>query len=295
MLPGLGFASPFTWLSALMIGALKLLWKLLGGFELTSPDVTVLPQVGALSGRALLVVNAVYVLAVLAAGIVVMVRETVEVRYGIGDLAPRLVVGLIAANLAIPLCRGLIGGANALTQALTGDSLPSTGALNQLNGVFVAISMGSGPEGFLLLCIVVLLMVLTIGLLLTWITRVGVLVVLTGISPLALACHALPYTEGVAKLWWRSMLATLGTVTAQAFALHVTFTVFLSDRSNLPTLGIPMDPGGTINLFIVTCMLWATVRIPGMAARSVTRGRSGSVNGLVRIVLVRQLSRGLMR
>ena len=66
------------------------------------------------------------VLAVLAAGIVVMTRETVQVRYGIADLAPRLVLGLVAANLSTPVCQGMINGANAVTQALTGDSISSS-------------------------------------------------------------------------------------------------------------------------------------------------------------------------
>ena len=41
--------------------------------------------------------------------------------------------------------------------------------------------------------------------------RVGVLVLLAGIAPLALACYSLPWTQAAAGLWWRSLLGYLGT------------------------------------------------------------------------------------
>ena len=286
----------FSALSTLMLGALNVLWGMLGGFALTSPDVTWLPQVRELSSRSLLVVNTVYVLAVMAAGILVMTRETVQIRYGIGELAPRLLVGLVAANLSTPLCKGLIETANAFTQALTGDSISSSGSFDQLKAtIATASASGTSLTGFLLPLIILLLVVLTVGLLMTWLVRIGLLGLLTAIAPLALACHALPYTEPAAKLWWRSMLATLGVVTVQAFALHTTLTVFLSPQANLPALGIPLDPGGTINLFIVACLLWTVVRIPALARRYVTGGRPSTVATVVRVLLVQYVTRGLMR
>jgi hypothetical protein len=291
------FDGAISWLSKILLGALELLWKLLAGFALTSPDVTVLPQVREVSGRSLLVVNTVYVLAVLAAGVLVMSRETVQVRYGIGELAPRLVIGLVAANLATPLCRGLIQAANALTEALTGDSISSSGSIGQLNTTInaAAITPGPGPEQFLVTLIAVLLLVLTITLIFSTLIRIGLLVVLTGIAPLALACHGLPHTEAVARLWWRSMLAAVSVVTVQAFALHTTLTVFLSPQANLPALGLPLDPGGTINLVIVACLLWTTVRIPALARRYVTRSRPAPAAALIRVLIVQQLTRGLAR
>jgi hypothetical protein len=291
------FDGAVSWLSAILLGGLQLLWKMLAGFALTSPDVTVLPQVREVSARSLLVVNTVYVLAVLAAGIVVMTRESVQTRYGIADLAPRLVIGLVAANLATPLCQGLIRAANALTEALTGDSISAAGSIGQLNRTIATIVMspGTGPAQLLVVVIAVLLLALTIMLIFSWLIRLGLLVVLTGIAPAALACHGLPQIEGVARLWWRSMLATVSVVTVQAFALHTTLAVFLSPQANLPALGLPLDPGGTINLLIVACLLWSIVRIPALARRYVTRSRPAPVASLVRVLIVQQLTRGLAR
>lgn len=292
------FDALLAWLSAVLLGALQLLWAMLSRFVLLSPDVTVLPHVRTVASRSVWVVDTVYVVAVLAAAILVMTGETVQIRYGIGDLAPRLVIGLVAANLALPLCHGLIGTANALTQGLTGDSIAAAGSLQMLSRTVTGAlgeSSGLAPQQLFLTVILVLLLVLTVSLLFTWLVRVGVLVVLCGISPVALACHGLPYTEPVARLWWRSMFAALGIVMAQAFALHATLTVFLSPQANLPALGIPLDPVGMINLFIVACLLWATVRIPSLARRYVTGGRPSPAASIVRIVVVQQIARGLIR
>jgi hypothetical protein len=121
-----------------------------------------------------------------------------------------------------------------------------------------------------------------------------VLVVLCGIAPVALACHGLPFAEPVARLWWRSMLAVLGIVMVQAFGLHATLAVFLSPQSDLAALGIPGDSSGTINLFIVVALLWATVRVPSMARRYVGGGGSSRLGTIVRVVVVQAITRGLL-
>src|SRR5882724_11499763 len=96
------------------------------------PDVTGLPQVQRLTGTSTAVVNTGFVLAVIAAGVTVMTRETLQVRYGIGELGPRLVVAFVAANLAGPMTRALIGAANTLTVGLTGEGIAQSGAFGQL-------------------------------------------------------------------------------------------------------------------------------------------------------------------
>jgi hypothetical protein len=125
--------------------------------------------------------------------------------------------------------------------------------------------------------------------------RLGVLVVLVGIGPLALACHATPYTDGAARLWWRALLGTLATVVLQALTLHTALSVFLSPDANLPTLGIPHDPTGTFNLFLVLCLLWVVIKIPALMRRYVTGGGGNNIAGLiVRMALVQQLT-GMLR
>ncbi|GAA3732219.1 hypothetical protein GCM10022225_12710 [Plantactinospora mayteni] len=234
--------SILQWFAETVIGVLEALWELLSVTAFVSLDVTGLPQVTAFASTSLHIVNVCYVLAFLWAAILVMGRDTIQSRVGPGELIPRLVIGLIAANYAIPICSTVIGLANALTAALTGQDITSPGSMQQLRDTTVS-ALGS-PTGatagsFLLLLIGLLIAVLTGILLVQWIIRLGFLVVAVGVAPIALALHGTEQTEGGAKLWWHAILGTNGIVVLQAVALHTTLTVFLNPDSNLGVLGLP--------------------------------------------------------
>ncbi|WP_433304251.1 conjugal transfer protein TrbL family protein [Actinoplanes sp. CA-030573] len=278
------------WLASAVLDIVELLWKLLEGTAFTSPDVTVLPQVAVITARSQGIVNACFVLAVLAAGITVMTHGSVHNRYTVSELLPRLVIGWLGATFAVPLCQWLIRAANALTTAFTGDSITATGSLGQVRAITVQAL--SDPSSALLATVVgVFIAVLTGMLILLWLVRIGLLVLLVGISPLALACHATPYTEACARLWWRALLGTLATAVLQALALHTALSVFLAPDANLAALGIPYDPTGTINLLLVLCLLWVVVKIPALMRRYVTRGSAGRnpAGMIIRMLLVQQL------
>jgi hypothetical protein len=290
-----------TWFAETVIGALNALWDLLSVTAFVSPDVTELPQVTAFASTSLGIVNTCYVLAFLWTAILVMGRDTIQSQVGPGELIPRLVIGLIAANVAIPLCSTVIGLANAFTAALTSQDITAPGSMQHLRAITVSAldgQVGASAVSFLLLLIGLLIAVLTGTLLVQWITRVGVLVVAVGISPIALALHGTPQTEGAAKLWWRTILGTLGTVVIQAVALHTTLKVFLNPDSNLPVLGLPIpggEPAAVMNLLIVVCLLWGVVKIPGLMRRYITQSRPNAMGMILRVVLVQQLTRGISR
>lgn len=282
------------WLSGFVEDAINTLWALLAATILTTPDVTALPQVQAITARAVVIVNTIYVLVIIAAGIAVMAQGSLQVRYGLGELAPRLVIGFVAANFSTPICREAITVANALTRALTGDTITATGSFTQLLRI-VTGALHDDVQALLTVIIVLVIAVLVAALLILWIMRLVTLILLAGIGPLALACHGLPWTQGAATLWWRALLACLATVVAQALALHTGLSILLDPGANLPALGLPHEPTATFNLFIVMCLLWMTVRIPGLVRRYVTGGaRQRSVVGsILRFVIVQQLTRGL--
>ncbi|GAB3832820.1 hypothetical protein ACFPIJ_58210 [Dactylosporangium cerinum] len=277
-------------------GTLGALWGMLAGTAFTTPDVTGLPQVAVISARALTIVNASFVLAIIAAGVMVMGRESVQSRYGLAELGPRLVIGWIAANFASPICAWMIGFGNSVTEAVTGDKLRPQAEMAQLTAVLSAALTNPG-DALLAAVIAVILTVLTGMLLATWIVRIGVLVVVVSVAPVALACHATPFTDGAARLWWRTFTVLLATVTLQALALHVTLTVFLDPKANLPGMMLPKDPtgNGTINLLIIGCLLWVTVRIPALLRRSLGGGRQQNILGIVLRMAVVQKVTGLLR
>jgi hypothetical protein len=289
------------WVARTVLAALNTLWELLSAVVFVSPDVTQLPQVTAFASTSLGIVNVCYVLAFLWVAILVMGRDTIQAKYGPGELIPRLLIGLIGANFAIPLCSTTIGLANAFTAALTSQDITASGSMQQLRATTVGAldgQAGGGAVSFLLLLIGLLIAVLVGTLVVQWIVRLGVLVVAVGIAPIALALHGTPQTEGAAKLWWRTLLGTLGTVVMQAVALHTTLTVFLNPDANFPVLGLPTpggESGAVMNLLIVVCLLWGVTKIPALMRRYVTQSRPGAAGTVLRVVLVQQLTRGVSR
>ena len=286
------FGAALSWLTGAVRDGLNRLWALLTQTLFYTPDVTSLPQVQAMASRSVLVVNTAFVLVIMAAGALGMTHGSVHVRYRAADLAPRLVIGFGLANFAVPICRWIITGANTVVTALTGDGIASPGALAAL--LRVVNGALANPVSHLLVVVLGLIIeVLLAMLLLTWIARLVTLIVLCGIAPVALACHALPFTEAVAQLWWRSMGGVVAVVVLQAVTLHTTLAIFLDPSANLPAKGLPADPTGLLNLFIIVCLLWVTVRIPGLVRRYVTQsGRHNMFGAIVRVVVIHQLTRG---
>ncbi|WP_328469113.1 hypothetical protein OHA21_00935 [Actinoplanes sp. NBC_00393] len=279
------------WLATAVLAVIAVLWKLLSHTAFITPDVTTLPAVAAIIGRATMIVNVSFVLAIIAAGVTVMMRETVQSHYGLGELAPRLIIGWIGSNFAVPICTQLVEVANAVTAALTGEGVVTSGALLRLHVVIVE-ALTSPPSMILAVVIGLLIVALTLMLILAWLVRLCVLILLVGVSPLALACHATPFTEAAARLWWRAMLAVLAIVLLQALALHTALAVFLTPDADLAALGVARDDSGTLDLLVVVCLLWITVKIPALLRRYVTGGSGGRNPAamFLRMVVAQQLT-----
>ena len=260
-----------------------------------SPDVTVLPQVRAIAGNSALVVSACFILAVIAAGIAVMLGDSVETQYHLKQLMPRLVVGFVLSAFAVPLTGVLIDVANALTVAMAGEAAPTTEAIT-----FVRARVSSAmtdPSNALLIAVIGLLIVVLMFMLVGgWLARIGMLVILAGIAPVALACYATPWTQGAAGLWWRALLGCLATPALQAVAFSAGINLLIDPTSNLPILlGLPGSD--TLNLLMVIVVLWTTIKIPSLMRRLVTQqGRTPNITGLIlRTVAVQGMTRGLGR
>jgi len=107
------------WLVKTILSILDGVLSLISEALLVTPDVTGLPQVQALTGRSIWIVDTIFVLAFIAAGTLTMLAGGDErSRYTVKDLMPRLVVGFIAAHFSQLLCSTLVEAANGLTDAL---------------------------------------------------------------------------------------------------------------------------------------------------------------------------------
>ena len=283
------------WLSRMVRDTLNAVWALLAATVFHLPDVTRLPQVVALSGRALVVVDAAFVLVIMLTGLVVMSAGW-QSRYGAGELVPRLVLAFAAANFATTICQVIISGTNTLVQALTGAGIASNDSLKQLLRIILA--QLSGPVSALLgavlgLILVVLVLMLVVG----WIARVFLLVLLCGIAPLALALHATPWSDPLARLWWKSMGAVVAVVVLQAVLLNTSLAILLDPAANVPLFGAHSDSSGVFNLLVIICLLWLVVRIPALVRRQVSGGGGGGraniIGAAVRLSAMQQLTRAL--
>lgn len=85
--------------------------------------------------------------------------------------------------------------------------------------------------------IAVLVVTLAAWMVVTWIIRIAVLIILVGISPLAMACYSLPQLEGAVRLWWRTLIGCLAIPTAQATTFSVGMWMLLDPAAGLPDHG----------------------------------------------------------
>lgn len=283
------------WLAQRVQGMLDGLLALLTATVFTSPDVTVFPQVRLLAERASTVVSAGYILAVIAAGVIGMTHGTVQIRYQVKDLLPRLVFGFVAANFGVPLCTGLVDTANALTVAMVGETTSGPQVVEFVKARILS-AMTDPAAAVLAVILGLVIVVLCYLLLVGWFARVVVLIVLAGTAPVALACYGLPQTQPAAQLWWRSLLGCLATPVLQAMVFSTGVDLLLDPQHNVPILlGIGPAPATDVcNLFIAASLLWLTVRVPRLVGRYAVQGGRLSTAGVVlRAVIVQSITRRL--
>ncbi|GLZ30834.1 hypothetical protein Lesp02_30230 [Lentzea sp. NBRC 105346] len=263
--------------------SLNMLLRFIGSTLLSTPTLDQLPRIGEIWEQSRLFVVAAYSLLVLIAGIVLMGHESVQSRYSVREIAPRVVVGFIAANLSLFLGDQAIRFANAVSVAVLGDSLDpqTTGrAVSELFVTMVTNSLLTGGmfAGFLSLVLTILLVALLVG----YVVRVALTVILLAGAPLALMCHGLPQTEGVAHWFWRTGAGVLGIQVGQSLTLICALKVFLQP-GGFTFFGAP-TPDGIINLIVLIALVWILVKIPTWVLRQaqIIGGRRSFVGGLVR-------------
>ncbi|MBF6341781.1 hypothetical protein IU450_38770 [Nocardia abscessus] len=204
--------------------SLSPLLELLSQTLLTTPEPGQIPESGTLWNQSWQIVVALYVLVVMAAGVLLMMRETVQTQWSIRELVPRLVVGFAAGGLSMMIATAGIGFANALAGALAGDGVDSGSAADALSELAVTSHQSRGVFVLLQLALSVMLLVLLIS----YVVRVTITILLIVGAPLALMCHGLPGLDGVARWWWRSFAACLAIQVVQSLTLVTVLRVLLT-------------------------------------------------------------------
>jgi hypothetical protein len=208
---------------SLVEAALAPILELLGHTALSTPTIDSLPGIGELWNNSFELVVAAYGLLVLVGGIVVMGHESIQTRYSIKEIGPRIPVAFLASTLSLFFTDKLIQLANALTLGVLGSDLaPSLG--DTLSEAVAAIHSG----GLFIILTGLVLVVVGIGLLIVYVVRVVITLILIVSGPLFLMCHALPHTDPLARWWWKAITAVLAIQVAQALVLITAVRTFLS-------------------------------------------------------------------
>ncbi|RSN44967.1 hypothetical protein DMC64_19005 [Amycolatopsis sp. WAC 04197] len=267
----------------LVKSALDPLLKLLGDTAFSTPTLDSLPGVTNLWNNSWLIVLACYSGLIMIGGIIVMSHESVQSRYSIKEIAPRLVISFIASMLSLFVIDKAIRLANALSTAVLsgGTDPPKLGdnLTQSINGTYSAMASG----GLFVILLNVVLVIAVIALLLVYVVRVIITLLLTVSAPLWVACHALPHTDGIARWGWRALAATLGIQVVQSLTLIVAVNTFLNGSTKLfSSLG-----GGLMMLFAVLGLLYILIKIPSwfLSATKLGGGGRSFLGGLVKAVI----------
>ncbi|NJP46506.1 hypothetical protein [Actinacidiphila epipremni] len=234
--------------------------KLLGDTLLATPSLSSLPRVGELWQNSWQIVLAVYAILIAVAGVVLMSYESLQSRYSIKEIAPRIPVGFLAAGLSLFLAGKAVDLANALSHAVMGAGADGEGAGTTL-ATFVLTSFVPGADLFTDIMWVVVIGVL-VALLLTYVVRVALTVILVAGAPLCLMCHATPYTEGIARWWWRTFGGVLAIQVAQSLTLITGIRVFLNSGGLAGKGLFGGASSGLINLLVTLALTYILFKIP---------------------------------
>ncbi|GLZ78335.1 hypothetical protein Afil01_31420 [Actinorhabdospora filicis] len=224
-------------------------------------------------------------------GLWLMSHETLQNRFTLKDLAPRVVLGVIGMELSLRVLAWTIAHTNAVIDAILDTGLAGVGEEDVGRTIMGSVRPGSvtGDSWLtitLLLGIVIMLTFLILGV----VFRTLVLTLLAIVAPVALVSYVLPFTAGFARLWWRVLGACVISAIAQAMVLVLWFNLFFSEnrRGDLVPSSENLGPyiaRGTI--LILLLMMHKALSIPMKRALAPIGGNPlGPVGQFVRGLLV---------
>jgi hypothetical protein len=255
--------------------ALSPILELIGHTALSTPTISDLPGIGDLWNSSWEIVVAAYGLIILLGGILLMGHETVQTRYSIKEIGPRIPIAFIASALSLFFVDKLIRLANGLTLGVLGDGVNAPSLGNTLQEAVQGIQTG----GLFIILVALVLVVLGLGLLIVYVVRIVITLVLIISAPFFLMCHGLPHTEPLAHWWWKAITVTTGVQFAQALVLITAVRTFLSGGVHL--FGSTLSALGT--LIAAIALFFVLFKIPFWMLKAVKVGSGRSfLGGLAR-------------
>ncbi|MFD8724762.1 hypothetical protein ACFV2H_44120 [Streptomyces sp. NPDC059629] len=257
-----------SFLGMLIEQIMKPVREFLADTLLATPDVTRHADIKRLWAAMLGITTGIYVLFVTAGGITVMGYETVQSRYAIRQIVPRLLFGMITAATSLTVMGKAISLSNAMAHAIMATDMSDAGQ-GMVERVLPFALFGAPGLKLYLLILATVMIALVLAVLIGFLVRVAVMALLAVAAPLMLACHAHPLTDPVARLWWRALAGCMTIQLAQSTAFILALKLFFAPGAT--TLGIARsDQLGTTLAGVA--LFWVLFKIPGWTLQIVLRG-----------------------
>lgn len=266
-IPGMLVNAIASFLGTIVEQIMKPLRELLADTLLATPDVTRHADLKRLWTGTMGITVGIYVLFVTAGGVTVMGYETLQTRYAVKQIAPRLLIGMIASATSLTMMGKTISLGNALSHAIMGIGMADAGQGLVERALPFSLFGAPGIKIYLLIVSIVVI-ALILAVLIGFFVRLAVMALLAVCGPLALACHAHPVTEPMARLWWRALAGCLVIQVAQSMTFIVALKLFFAPGST--AMGIPYsDKLGT--MLAGLALFWVLFKIPGWTMQVVFR------------------------
>jgi hypothetical protein len=266
-----------SWFTGLAKLAIPPVMDFFGKTMLTTPelDSPAMSHAQSLWSASQAIANTCFVILVVVGGILLMAGQAIAPGTATKDIAMRLLLAFLAANCSKLVIEQAITFANGLAQAFIHYGAANAdphGAAQVMKGWLIGnIATVGMLSGLVTLVAVVLALMVASG----YIMRVTVTMLLVIAAPLALICHALPQTDGLARLWWRATTGMLAIQVAQSIVFATAVVILTAkDGDAVPLIGIPGQKG-IVDLLLVVCLLYILARVPSWVSKAVWRGALG--------------------
>ncbi|WP_165950284.1 hypothetical protein [Actinomadura sp. GC306] len=236
--------------------------------EVGSPGMNAAEQIWATSRT---IANTCFVLMVLLAGVMLMAGQTLSGVAAPGQTIVRLVVAFIAMNTSLIVIGYGIQLANGLARSIfmSGADRIDPDQAGRVFAQGIEASINTGGSFFVLVTLVVVVLACILAFI--YVMRLAIIMVLVGVAPIALMFHALPLTDGLARLWWRGITGALAIQVCQSFVFITALQLLLSQHGEDggSFLGAPTAQAELVDLLLVIALLYVLICIPRWVARTV--------------------------
>jgi hypothetical protein len=266
-----------SWFTGLAKLAIPPVMDLFGKTLLTTPelDSPAMSRAQSLWSASEAIANTCFVILVVVGGILLMAGQAIAPGTASKDIAMRLLLAFLAANCSKLIIEQAIRFANGLAQAFIhygSANADPHGAAQVMKGWLIGNIATVGMLSGLVTLVAVVLALMVAG---GYIMRITVTMLLVIAAPLALSCHALPQTDGLARLWWRAITGMLAIQVAQSIVFATAVVILTAkDGDKVPVIGMPGQKG-IVDLLLVVCLLYILARIPSWVSKAVWRGALG--------------------